>query len=817
MNRLPASERWHALDAALRAALELEPAEREAWIDARCREQPELAQDLRRLVEHADRTGPLERLGESGVLVEALDALPLEATTVGGWQLRRRIGAGGMAEVFLAERESAGVVQIAALKRMVTGLGSPELRARFVRERAILARLSDARIARYLDGGLAEDGRPWLVIEYIDGLPIDRHCSEHRLGLRERVILFRDVCGAVAHAHRHLVVHRDIKPSNVLVSRDGQIKLLDFGIAKPLDGDDDATQASARLLTPHYASPEQIRGEPASTATDVFLLGLLLFELICGERPFAAHESDRRALERALCDDDPPRPSDVLARRRRTDNPIAPREMRGDLDRIVALALCKEPERRYPSVDALQRDLGAWLAGEPVQARGASVGYRLRSFVRRHRLASAAIAGALAVSLAYSGVLVRQNAQMRTQRDAARNEAAKAAATRDFIVELFEQADPAKAAGENLSVGKLLDAGNERIASAFAEQPRVRADLLHTLGRVYHALGSYPRARGLLEQAVALQRGFADGSSDLARSLSELAAVERDDSQLDRAVELAREAVRIAGDDPPAAAHALHGLGIALSMRDQGDYAEGVAVFDRALDAYRRLSPSDPLDIAEAEADRAGIYLHLGRLEEAEAAFRNALGVMGARLGEHAPSVTAVRYNLARLEEQRGDYARAADDFARVIEAETRVFGADSADVAIDRTRLAYVQFGQRDYAQAEESFRAALAILRAKLPADHKRIAENLMGYAETLVDLGRVDEAVASIAEALRILAVHFEDGDWRIAEAHRVQARAWHAAGRGDEAMQLLREAGPILLREPSPYPQRYRTTLATLTAR
>jgi tetratricopeptide (TPR) repeat protein len=408
-------------------------------------------------------------------------------------------------------------------------------------------------------------------------------------------------------------------------------------------------------------------------------------------------------------------------------------------------------------------------------------------FAWRHRLASAAAAAAIAVALVSAVVLLRQNASVRAQRDAARTEAAKSAAIRDFLVELFEQADPAKAEGEKLSIGKVLDSGGERIASAFTTQPRVRAEMLHTLGRVYHALGSQARAPGLLEHAIALQRGFGDDTASLARSLTELGAVERDDSRLDRALEFAREAVSVAGDDPLAAAPALHGLGIALSMRDAGDYSEGVAVFDRAINAYRNASPPDALAIAEAQADRAGLHLHLGRVDEAEAAFRDSLEVMAPRLGDHAPDVTAVLYNLARLQEQRGEYAPAAANFARVIAAETRVFGAESVDVAIDRTRLAYVQHEQGEQAAAATTFATALAVLRAKLPADHKRIAENLMGYAETLLELQRVDEGTRAIDEALRILSTHFPADDWRIAEAQRVQARGWHAAGRREDASQ------------------------------
>jgi eukaryotic-like serine/threonine-protein kinase len=816
VSRLPDSDRWRRLDAALREVLELGPEARALWIATHCSAKPELAAELRRMVEYADQDGPLERVGHSAMLADALAALSGGDARIGEWLLLRRIGTGGMAEIFLAERERGGVHQRAALKLMAGGLSSPELRARFTRERSVLARFSDARIARYFDGGIADNGRLWFAMEYVEGRPIDRHCVEHRLTLRERLALFRDVCGAVAHAHRHLVIHRDIKPSNVLVSNDGQVKLLDFGIAKALEADDGMTRTSARVLTPHYASPEQLRGEPASTVTDVFQLGLLLYEMIADCRPFAEHESDSFLLERALREDDPPLPSSVLAleRRARSGQPaISAREVRGDLDRIVLLALRKDPVARYSSVERFDDDIARFLAGQPVAARGDAISYRLRKWLARHRIAAAALTGALLVAIVYSFLLIHQNHLIADQRDHARSAAAQAAAVKDFLLDLFNEADPARTLGEKLSVGAVLEKGSARIANGFDSQPRIRAEMQLTIGSAYHALGNFSRARELLEQTVALRRQWPDANADLARSLTALAAVERDDSHLDRSIELSREAVDQSGTDLHARALALNELGVGLLMRDQDLHAARLAL-DEALAVYRQWSEPDAVRIAIAQGNHAAIDLGEGKLDAATAGFKAAVDVLAPRLGDMHPEVTALLYNLARVEERAGKLNEAELHFNRVIAAETRVLGADHPDVAIDRTRLAYVQSEQGHYEIAEATFFEALAALRAKLPADHKRIAENLMGYAEVLIGRGRNAEAASGIDEAIAILRKHFEDDDWRIAEARRIQARVWQRQGRMVQALALLRQSETILLAQPSPYPERYRAALAEI---
>ncbi len=410
----------------------------------------------------------------------------------------------------------------------------------------------------------------------------------------------------------------------------------------------------------------------------------------------------------------------------------------------------------------------------------------------------------------YAVLLAHQNRLVAEQRDHARNAAAQASAVRDFLLDLFSEADPSKALGEKLSIGAVLEKGSARIADGFADQPRVRAEMLHTIGVAYHALGNHARARELVGQAVGLRRQWPNASIDLSRSLSELAAIERDDSHLEASIAFAREAGTLAGDDVHARALALNVLGVGLLMHDQ-DLAAARKALDEALATYRAWPTPDPVRIAVAQGNRAAIDLTDGRLDEAENGLTEAVAALSPRLGDVHPEVTALLYNLARLEERRGKFVEAEAHFRRVLAAETQVLGADHPDVAIDRTRLAYVLAERGHPVEAERNFAAALGVLRDKLPADHKRIAENLMGYAETLVVLDRAAEAEASINEAIGILGKHFEKDDWRVAEARRVQARAWLRLDRRTDALAQLEKIGPILLAQATPIPERYRDSL------
>src|SRR5690606_8890662 len=436
-------------------------------------------------------------------------ALPLGGR-VGAYRLVEEIGRGGMGTVYLAERDDAEFEKRVALKLVKRGMDTDDILLRFRYERQILASLEHPSIARLYDGGAAPDGRPYLVMEYIEGEPITRYAERHQLGIEERLRLFVGVCGAVAFAHRNLVVHRDIKPSNILIGSDGSPKLLDFGIARLLDpAAPDAmplTRTGLRLLTPEYASSEQRLGQPATTATDVYALGLVLYELLAGTR------ADPERLHR---------PSTVATRE------DVRRRLRGDLDTIVLRALADDPERRYASADQLGDDIERHLGGLPVHARGDSVGYRTGRFVRRHRVAVAAAALVVLSLVTGLGAAVVQAERAAGERDVAQQERARAEQISTFVLDLFSASDPLAAdGGDTLRVRQLVDRSVDRVRAELATQPQLQAQMLITLGRVYRNLGLYGRGEELLVEALDVARAdpaLAREQAEATASLADLA------------------------------------------------------------------------------------------------------------------------------------------------------------------------------------------------------------------------------------------------------------------------------------------------------
>ena len=402
-------ERWQRIEALLDGALDLDPAERGAFLERECAGDADLLAEVRAILEAGERSDPVldgsaAKLG-APLVADSIPVPPLPQR-VGPYRVERLIGEGGMGSVYLAQRADGEFDQRVALKLVRTGLHlDSRIVRRFRDERQMLAALNHPAIARLLDGGLTEDGLPFFAMEYVDGLSIDRYCDAHDLGIEQRLTLFAQVCDAVAHAHGKQIVHRDIKPSNILVTADGTPRLLDFGIAKLLIADDGGppalTRRSERLLTPEYASPEQIRGEPVVVASDVYCLGVLLYELLTGERPFSRSERTTHELERAVLEDDPTRPSEVVQRE------VLRRRLKGDIDTIILTAMNKEPARRYASAAEIAADVRRHLSGQAVLARGTSGVYRARRWVRRYR---AVVAGAVAVAVTAAVAIIATQA-----------------------------------------------------------------------------------------------------------------------------------------------------------------------------------------------------------------------------------------------------------------------------------------------------------------------------------------------------------------------------------------------------------------------
>ncbi|HEU5209654.1 MAG TPA: serine/threonine-protein kinase, partial [Longimicrobiales bacterium] len=525
MTDLPTAAEAHAL---LERVIDLDPGARAAALDEACARRPELRSRVEELLRFADEESTLLDNDPAMVWAALIDDDDERAvTSVGPWRIQRELGRGGMGAVYLAERADGQFEKQVALKLVKRGMDTDEILARFRLERRILAGLEHPHIARLYDGGASEDGRPYLVMELVDGEPITTWCDRHCLGIDERLALFCTICAAVQFAHQKLVVHRDLKPSNIMVAKDGAPKLLDFGIARLLTEDETSsmTRTGVRVLTPEYAAPEQLRGEAVSTAADVYALGAVLFELLTGSGPFGGDrrtmDPDRIAPRPSLLvgpasPDDPVSTAHAAAAARSTTPAKLRRRLEGDLDIITLRALDPDPARRYGSAQQLLDDLERHRAGLPVQARAPTLVYRARKFARRNRapiVAAALVTIALAGGLASTLWQARTAARERDTADAARRSAEEVMA---FLLGMFDSADPLGVRTERtdtMRVRQLVDRGAERVRTELANQPRLQAEMLTMLGRVYSNLGVFESAEEMLEEAV-LAAGAANAATE---------------------------------------------------------------------------------------------------------------------------------------------------------------------------------------------------------------------------------------------------------------------------------------------------------------
>jgi serine/threonine-protein kinase len=708
------ADRWQRLDDLLDEALARDPDTRTAYLRAACGHDPALYEEALALLESADAAA--RALGESATLFAAPlladgdEAPPTDlapGAEVGPYRIEGELGRGGMGVVYRATRADGAFDRQVALKLVKRGMDTDEVLARFHRERRLLAALDHGAVARLLDAGAAADGRPFLVMELVDGEPITAYCDRHRLVIEERLGLFEQVGEAVAYAHRRLVVHRDLKPSNVLVTEDEhgrpRTKLLDFGIAKLLEeGDDDVlTQPGARRLTPAYASPEQRRGEAVTTASDGYALGVVLYELLAGRRP----EGDGRPPSAAV--------SEASASARGTTAEKLRRRLRGDLDTIVQKALREEPEGRYPSVEGLLDDLRRHGAGLPVLARPASARYRVGKFVRRHRVG---VAAAALVALAVLGGLSVALWQARV----AARERDEAEATAALLEDLLAMPDPEAAERlDTLSVRDMLARGRARAEAELGAQPLLKARLLYVMGRTYHRMREYGEARAAFEQALALRRAHL-------------------------------------GPRHEDTAETMRALGLAISEIEMGS-PEAIALLREALAIQReRLGVRHPLT-ATTMSDYADILTVKNappeRLDEGEAMLREALAVQRAAYGADHPDIARTLERLGAIAQARPDHPAAVALFEEALAVRQRLYGEGHATVAYGHRMLAWGLIPAGRPVEAERHVRTAIAVERVIFGDRHPTMQDGLTILASALRMQGRYGEAEAALREALAI----------------------------------------------------------------
>lgn len=749
------SERWQRLQELFHAASDVDPAERTAFLAAVCPDDEELRRQALSLVMAVEaENDSIAGWVAAGAANMQQSLEPEPGARIGPYQVERAIGAGGMGSVYLASRADDQFRKQVAIKLMSRGLATPELVRRFRAERQILATLDHPNVARLLDGGVSGAGVPYVVMEYVDGLAIDEYCDRHQLSINERLGLFRAVCDAVQYAHRNLIVHRDIKPGNILVTADGIPKLLDFGIAKILKPEAAqvtvaVTRAVERLLTPEYASPEQVLGETITTASDVYSLGVLLYRLLSGRQPFVLTDQSPAAWERLLCEAEPDLPSQAA---RSLGNLQAARALSGDLDTIILMALRKEPARRYASVEQLSEDIRRHLDGFPVIARRDTFRYRSGKFLRRNKGTVLLGAALFLVVVGFAISMAVVNKRVAAERDVANRERQQAELVSKFLTDLFEVADPQKTPANTITAREILDKGAQRISRDLKSQPRIQAKLLGVMGKVYENIGDYERSRSLLEERLAITRKvFADSEPEFGESLKDLSELARRRNDLVRAEALIRESVelrrRFLGPDHPETVESRNTLALVLHARgnwkeaesifrellerrdllrqrefletavlsnigavltDEGKFRDAEQFLNECVDIRRRTLGNNHPRLGLVLGKLARTYLQDGRYDEAEAAARESLAIrersLGPNGGDVAPALSVL--GAIRSELNQPDAAALLE---RAIEIRKRTLGPDTPEEAADLLRLAWIHelAGDRNGAdrRLEQSF----------------------------------------------------------------------------------------------------------------
>jgi len=860
--------RWKEIDALFTRALDLDTDSRDALIDESCKDDPSLRAAVEKLLRSSVAANKLIQESASTaleeVLADAMNELREErdeeedsriGQQLGAYRLTRIVGRGGNATVYLGERTEGDWDQEVAVKVMRRGIDTDDVVARFFAERQILSSLKHPNIAQLLDGGTTDDGLPYLVMEYISGQTITDYCDAERMGIKARLKLFLRVAMAVQYAQQHLVVHRDLKPSNILVDEEGRVKLLDFGIAKLLEPDalhgaTPRTRTGYRLLTPRYASPEQIRGETITTASDVYQLGLLLVELLTGRSPLSeersGHRLDTNVPEDAL------RPSTLIysgsstdskemAGRRNSSVASLARALRGDLDTITLVATRADPARRYASATSLIADIEHHLAREPIAARRDSATYRMGRFVRRHPLFAPALLVLIMMAGTYGWTLNRHAAELEIERNVARQEAERASLVKSLLIDIFQSPDPyqpaSETSGKDITVREALVLGMNRLRADLSGQPAVAAELqgavsdvlssldqaqdaydlradtlaletdlygeysaealesLRKLGDLALSLGRTDEAAELLEQQLSMTTDvFAADDEQVADSLASLGQLRQIIGPIDSAVAHRERAIEIYRLQTPVPkeklAESLSALAVTVSYR--GDTATAIPYQEEALALRRELAEADSLIVAETQEALAQILSSARKYVMALPLFEETLTIKELKLGPDHHGTLSTRNNMAVTLIGLGRHEAAEKQLRMVLEIRLKKDGAWHQETAAAMQNLAATLAHQGEYDEASEHLGQAHEIYQQILTPDHYLIAYPLLTRAFVQLQLDDAVGAEQSAVEATRILRLALPQGHFATTMGECRWGQALARQGRYAEAEPLLEQS-------------------------
>jgi serine/threonine protein kinase len=793
-----ASERWVRVKELFEATADLAPNERAILLNKECDGDTALRREVESLLDSDNQT---DGFIEQPVIEIPRDLFPdaqeepLAGRQFGSYQIIREIGRGGLGAVYLAARADDEYRKEVAIKLVRRGLDTEDILRRFRNERQILAQLDHPNIARLIDGGTTDEGLPYFVMEYVNGEPIGAYCDAHVLTTTERLNLFRKVCATVTYAHQNLVIHRDLKPSNILVASDGEPKLLDFGIAKLLGPEEEAlaqTMAGQQIMTPEYASPEQVKGERITTVSDVYSLGVLLYELLTGQRPYRLKTRTAEEIARAITDQEPARPSTAIAT---SDHPpssiLHSRSLRGDLDNIVLMAMRKEPARRYTSVGQFSEDIRRHLEGLPVIARKDTASYRAGKFINRHRIG---VAAAALVLLSLVGGIIATLIQVRTSH----RERAKAEAISSFLQKTLHASDPSVNLSGQPTVKDILDDASKRLATEeLSDQPEVKAELQRIIGASYLSLGQYDLAQQNLTAALQTQTRISgeDGVETLKTGVfiaSLWAGAKGDYAKANKFYLANLPRLRAEQKKGTVSADYLGAAlnGFALLRRAQGDSKEAESLLREELALQPYVSSEQKNNLGVAQAILALTLADQGKFDEAIKIVREKIAAIREKKREASTELAANLTGLGSFLLENGQTGESLENL-REAEAIYRKLYSDANLQLGDNLRLqAQALFSESKHSEAEVRINETLKIYRAATSQQFINYATALMVQGLIYSQTGRTDEAEKLLREAVRIRTEN-------MPETHFLRATANGALGEFLTAQKRFPEAEPFLL--------------------
>ncbi len=814
-------DRWKRVNEIFESVAALMPCEREDFLERVCGSDLELREEVSSLLAYDGEPSGFLRNPTVPPASRMAAESPgrLVGHRIGAYRLIRQIASGGMGSVWLADRADEQFTKQVAIKLIKRGMDTDEVLRRFHAERQVLARLEHPNIARLHDGGATDDGLPYLVMEHIAGTPLDAYCDQHRLPIRARLELFRHICDAVQYAHRNLVVHRDLKPANILITSDGEVKLLDFGIAKVLEADASSglTATGQRLMTPEYASPEQVRGEPITTSSDVYSMGVILYEILTGRRPYLPANESAREYERVVCEEEPEPPSTRVLkaasgsqRDRKADvqsgtaqgdashsAPGAPttggrvatelrslyKELRGDLDAITLKALRKETQQRYATVEQFSGDIQRYLEGRPVIARSGARRYRAAKFVQRNRLA-VFLATTVVLALATIAVMMTiQSQRLERERLAALNatriaqsnharadaEADRARTSLRSLRDVLAMTDPNEAGTGDVPARELLDQAAERIQTQFVNQPDIEAALRITIGTAYQNLGLLSKAEVHLERAVELcDRLYSTPNPELAESLCALGVLRSRQGRLADAEPLLRRALGIGRQIGTSHFTDLTVLLSSLgSLRNtQGDLPEAELLLREALCVARNQFGEDHRYVTVTKGELGHLLMSRGNYAEAEKLYREALAYYETHEGSRTADYSSILNSLGELLGREKRCAEAEPMLRKSLAACAKLFGQEHVNTAFVLNNLGNLLQDCGNPAEAERAYRESLVIRRKLLGDQNLEVGTSLNNLGSLLNAQGRFTEGEAELRQAIKIYVANVGEKDWRVA---------------------------------------------------